>query len=106
MPKLDPTPQHRLNRLAREHFPGLSQVLGEVTCVAHREILPPNAIGGLKLWHGRAKPAQLGGSVILFSHLGALAVIDGNNRLNSHIASGSQDSVSAIVIVVEGSRAT
>ena len=102
LPKTDASPQHRLNRLAREHFPGLSQMLGEATCLAHRELLPLGAVSALKLWHKRANPAQLGGSVILFSHLGTLAVIDGNNRLNSHLASGSQEPVSAIVIAVRG----
>ena len=94
----DGTPQRRLNRLAREPFPELKVEIGEATCIARREQLRPTQVQELNCWHSRASPTQLGGAIIVFEESGKSAVIDGNNRVNAHLASGSDASMPAIII--------
>jgi len=100
LPKSDASPQHRLNRLAREHFPSLETALGELTCSAARHSLSASAIATVVPWHTRARPARTDGSVILFSYEGKLVVIDGSNRVNFHRAAGSGELLPAIIITV------
>lgn len=91
LPKKDKSPQHRLNRLAREYFPALATTLGPDTCDARRETYSFYTLRDLAKHHDRAGPRPHGGDIIVFEYLGKYVLIDGNNRVNFHLSRRGED---------------
>jgi len=98
LPPEDVTPQNRLNRLAREHFPGLSVFLGANTCTVRDETLAVERLPELKRWHQRPHPNRLGGKLVLMAYENVLGVIDGNNRISYHLESKQTTPLQALIL--------
>ena len=94
----DATPVHRFNRLAKEHFPCVAAWLDQETCVARNQQLSRKEIEKLVPWHQRTNAKQTVGKLVLFSHNGITAIVDGNNRVAKYIEANSQHEIAAIVV--------
>jgi hypothetical protein len=94
----DRTPMHRLNRLAREQFPQLQTWLDQGTCIAWEQDLSRHQVEDLSPWHQRTNAAKAGGKIIVFSHEGKSAIIDGNNRVAQYLKERTESPMPAILI--------
>jgi len=99
MTATDTTPQAVLNRLAAKVLrTEQRRTFDPSTCLVRQELLSPEALRELQVYHDRKSPKRWDGPIIVLVCKGRRIVVDGNNRVNSWLQAGESHSRRAIII--------